>query len=47
MALAIGRIVTLLLVAVLVYFFDMRVAFIIAAVVSLFMIMLNAQNRLE
>lgn len=47
MALAVGRILMLLLIAALLTFFDLRVAFIIAAVVALVMIVLNHKVSLK
>lgn len=48
MALAVGRIVMLLLLGVLVAFFDMRVTFVLAAIVALGMLLFNTRaNRLQ
>lgn len=47
MSLAIGRIVMLLLMSVLVAYFDMRVAFLIAATVALFMFIVNRPIRVK
>ncbi len=47
MALSIGKIVMLLLIAVLLAVFDIRVAFILAAVVALFMLMLNTSTKVR
>ncbi|QSH39627.1 MFS transporter [Candidatus Kaiserbacteria bacterium] len=47
MALSVGRIVMLLLMAVLVLYLDMRIAFVIAAFVALFMLGLNAKMKIR
>ena len=47
MALGIGRIVMLLLIAVLLAFFDIRVVFVVAALVALLMLLLNTKVRVR
>ena len=47
MALSVGRIVMLLLIAALVAVFDLRVAFVLAAVVALFMLILNKRVKVS
>lgn len=47
MALGVGRVVMLLLIAALVALFDMRVAFVLAAIVALFMLVLNTSVKVR
>lgn len=47
MAMGVGRIVMLLLIAVLIAAFDLRVAFVLAAIVALFMLVLNTKVKLR
>lgn len=47
MALSVGRIVMLLLLAVLVAFFNLKIAFILAAIVALFMLVLNTKVKVQ
>lgn len=47
MALGVGRVIMLLIIAALVAVFDMRVAFVLAAVVALFMLVLNTSVKVR